>query len=105
MSTERDLKEDEVPVCTGIDAPTYIHSNSPGSTDVGYLTHLVPTSPLRGWGMVCGVPMHSWGPVAAVAHPIGLKAAVFSGMALAQCSYDILKNPSVLLNYTKEIGR
>jgi aminobenzoyl-glutamate utilization protein B len=93
---DRDLKKGEVPVCTGIDAPTHVHTNSPGSTDAGYLTHLVPTSRLQGWGMVCGSPMHSWSVVAAVGHSIGQKAAVFAGMAQAQCGYDILKDPSVI---------
>ncbi len=99
----RDLKEDEVPLCTGIDAPTHIHANSPGSTDVGYITRLVPTSRLQGWGMVLGTPMHSWGAVAAVGHHIGLKAAVFAGMAQAQCGYDILKDPSVINTWLDEL--
>ncbi len=82
-----------------------MHENSPGSTDAGYLTHLVPTSRLQGWGMVAGTPGHSWGAVAAVGSPIGLKAAVYAGMAQAQCGYDILKNPSVTEDWKADLAR
>jgi len=99
----RDLKEGESSLYTAIDAPTHVHVNSPGSTDAGYLTHLVPTSRMHGWGMVAGTAMHSWGAVAAVGSTIGLKAAVYAAMAQAQCGYDILKKPEVLKDWWADL--
>lgn len=102
---DRAPAEGEETLFTGIDAPTHEHTNSPGSTDAGYLTHLVPTSRLQGWGMVAGTPGHSWGAVAAVGSSIGLKAAVYSGMAQAQCGYDILRDPSVIEGWKADLKR
>ena len=102
---ERDPGAEETVLFTGIDAPEYVHENSPGSTDAGYLTHLVPTSRLQGWGMVAGTPGHSWGAVAAVGSPIGLKAMVYAGMAQAQCGYDILQNPGVTEEWKADLAR
>ena len=47
-------------------------------------------------GMIKGVPSHSWGYVAAAGHSIGLKSAVYAGMAQAQCCYEIMKDPSII---------
>ena len=100
---DREPAEGEVTIPTSICKPTGNHVNSPGSTDVGYVTRLTPTSRLHGWGMVMGTPMHSWGAVAAVGHELGLKAAIHAGMAQAQCGYDILKNPSVIEGWRADL--
>lgn len=95
--------EEESLIFTDIDAPSGIHPNSPGSTDAGYITHLVPTSRLHGWGMVAGTPMHSWGAVASVGSPLGIKACLHAGMAQAQCGYDILKNPKIVEEWQEDL--
>ena len=35
-------------------------------------------------------------------HEIGLKAAVYTGMAQAQCAYEIMKNPELLKPWRAE---
>lgn len=92
----RKPNEGETVIHTGIKKPTGEHVNAPVSTDAGYVTRLTPTSRLHGWGWVTGTPGHSWGIVAASGHELGLKAALYAGMAQAQCGYDIAKNPSVI---------
>jgi len=87
----------------GINEPTGLAPYIPGSTDVGYLTHLVPTSRLVGLGIVKDLPMHSWGSVACAGSPIGFKAANYAGMAQAQCIYDILKEPEVINTWWDEL--
>jgi len=86
----------ESPVFTNILAPSGHPVHAPSSTDAGHVSRLVPTSRLYGWGMIKGVPSHSWGYVATAGHSIGLKSAVYAGMAQAQCCYEIMKDPSVI---------
>ena len=97
----KDAPEDVIPV--GLDEPTGITQLVPASTDVGYLTHDVPTCRLFGWGMLKGVPVHHWGITAGVGTVIGQKAAIHGGMAVAQCVYDILKNPQEIMVWKKEL--
>ncbi len=101
----REPAEGEEIIPTHIKAPTHIHTNSPGSTDAGYITHLCPTSRLVGLSMVYGTPMHSWGAVAAVGNMIGLKGAIYGGMAQAQCIYDIAKDPSVIEPWKEDLKK
>ena len=100
----RQPAEGEEVISTSVTAPTHNHTNSPSSTDAGYVTRLAPTSRMVGLGMVNGTPMHSWGAVAAVGHPIGLKAAVYTGKCQAQCAYDILKNPEVIKGWKADLS-
>lgn len=93
--------EDVIP--TGIDAPTGKTLLVPASTDVGYLTHEVPTCRLFGWGMLRGVPVHHWGITAAAGMSIGQKSAVCAGMAVAQCLYDILRAPEEIETWKREL--
>jgi aminobenzoyl-glutamate utilization protein B len=99
----REAKEGEEVIPTGIKKPTGNHVNAPVSTDAGYLTRLTPTSRLHGWGWVYGTPGHSWGVVSACGHELGFKAAVHAGMALAQCGYNIVKDPSVIKIWRKNL--
>ena len=92
----RDPEPGESPAFTDILAPTGTPEYSAGSTDSGHISHCVPTSRLRGWGLVKGSPSHSWGYVAAAGHSIGLKGALYAGMAQAQCGYEIMKDPAVI---------
>lgn len=100
---EREPEENEEIIATELIAPTHEHVNAPGSTDVGYVTRMTPTSRMVGLGMITGTPMHSWGAVAAVGHPIGLKSAVYAGKCQAQCGYDIVKNPDVIKGWRKDL--
>ena len=92
----RELAPGESPVFTDIQPPTGDPPHAPSSTDAGHVSRLTPLSRLYGWGMLKGVPSHSWGYVASAGHSIGLKAAIYAGMAQAQCGYKIMKDPSVI---------
>lgn len=90
---------------TGFTTPTGITGHVMASTDVGYLTHDVPTCRLFGWGMLNGVPVHHWGITAGVGTAIGQKAAVQAGQAVAQCIYDILCAPDQIQVWKDELAR
>ena len=93
------------PIPTDFTEPTGVTSYVPASTDVGYLTHDVPTCRLFGWGMLHGVPVHHWGITAGAGTPIGTKAAVQAGQAVAQCVYEILSNPGEIRIWKDELSR
>lgn len=98
----REPEEGEEVVFTSIVAPAGVPVYAASSTDAGHVSRLTPTSRLYGWGCIKGVPGHSWGEVACVGHEIGLKAAVYTGMAQAQCAYEIMKNPELLKPWRAE---
>ncbi len=100
---EREPAEGEKVIDTELIAPTHEHTNSPGSTDVGYVTRMTPTSRMVGLGMIKDTPMHSWGAVAAVGHSLGFKAAIYAGKCQAQCGYDIVKNPDVIKGWRADL--
>lgn len=99
----KQFEDEQNILLTEIAKPTGLCSPVPGSTDVGYLTHLIPTSRLVGLGIIMELPMHSWGSVVCAGTDIGFKAAVYAGMAQAQCIYDILKNPEVINTWWDEL--
>ncbi|MBQ6545195.1 MAG: amidohydrolase [Lachnospiraceae bacterium] len=101
----REPEPGETYLPTGIVKPTGKHVNAPVSTDAGCVTRLTPTSRLHGWGWVTGIPGHSWATVACSGHTIGLKAAVHAGMAVAQCGFDIAKDPSVIEGWRADLDR
>lgn len=90
---------------TGITKPSGVTTRVPASTDVGYLTHEVPVARLFGWGMLEGFPVHHWGVTAAAGMSIGQKAAVYGGMAVAQCAYDIFHSPQSIAEWKAELDR
>ncbi|MBS6951736.1 MAG: amidohydrolase [Enterocloster asparagiformis] len=96
---------DEVAIPSGFEAPTGIHTHVPNTTDVGWVARKIPTARLQGLAMIGGTSMHSWACVACTGHSIGVKGAVWSGMAQAQGGYDVLKNPSVIEAWWEELRR
>lgn len=74
-----------------------------GSTDVGCVTYKIPTARIYGLGVAKGVPMHHWGVVATTGNSIGFKAAQYAGKALAQCAYDLFKEPEHIAGFRKEL--
>ncbi|MDR1863549.1 MAG: amidohydrolase [Treponema sp.] len=87
---EEDLLPTEIPKLTGV------VSHMTGSSDVGDVSHLVPTCQIMGPGIVKGVPFHHWGVTAAAGTGIGHKAVWYAGKTLAQSGYEVFKNPAVL---------
>ena len=75
-----------------------------GSTDVNDVSQVIPTVQLFGGGTVCGLPGHHWSLTAAAGSPIGQKAAVYAGKIIAQCGYDILKDPGIVAESKEEFA-
>lgn len=48
---------------------------------------------------------HSWGYVSCAGSEIGLKSAVYAGMAQAQAGYEIAKDPSVIKPWREDLDR
>lgn len=81
---------------TSLEKLTGIVTRDAGSTDLNWITHMVPTSWIFGFGMVLGLPGHHWGQTAVAGMSIGQKGALFAGKALAQCGYDCLEDPNIV---------
>ncbi|MEX0717104.1 MAG: amidohydrolase [Planctomycetaceae bacterium] len=83
-------------LATGV---TPVEPNPPadkGSTDVGDVSHRVPTGSL---GTVCRVyksPGHSWQNVAVIGSSIGEKGILFASKSLAATALDLFEQPRVL---------
>jgi aminobenzoyl-glutamate utilization protein B len=75
-----------------------------GSTDVGDVAHIVPTSIIWVTTWPLGVPHHSWQATACAGSSIGLKGMVFAAKALSGCIYDLLQNDSIVEEAKKEFA-
>lgn len=67
-----------------------------GSTDVGDVSWVVPTSGLRAATWVPGTPAHSWQAVAAGGTSIGCKGMMVAARALAATAWDLYTSPALL---------
>jgi aminobenzoyl-glutamate utilization protein B len=86
----------EVPKLTGVVTPLA------GSSDVGDVTHILPTTQFMGSGMVNGLPFHHWTATACTGTSIGHNAELQAGKAIAQSAYDALCKPAVIEEAWKE---
>jgi aminobenzoyl-glutamate utilization protein B len=66
---------------------------TPGSTDVGDVSWLVPTGALGTATMVPGVPLHSWQATACAGSSIGRKGMMVAAKTLALTALDLLTDP------------
>jgi aminobenzoyl-glutamate utilization protein B len=67
-----------------------------GSSDVGDVTHLLPTTQFMGGGMIAGLPFHHWAVTACAGTSIGHTAELYAGKVVAQSAYDAFKHPEAL---------
>jgi aminobenzoyl-glutamate utilization protein B len=67
-----------------------------GSSDVGDVSWLVPTSGLETACFAAGSPGHSWQNVAAIGSPIGHKGMMVAAKVLALTLADLLQDPKLL---------
>lgn len=74
-----------------------------GSTDVGDISWLVPTSGIETACFAAGSPGHSWQNVAAVGSPIGHKGLLVAAKVLALSLADMLQDPEVLKAAKKDL--
>jgi aminobenzoyl-glutamate utilization protein B len=67
-----------------------------GSTDVGDVSHVVPTAQFRAVTAPIGMPSHSWQNVVSVGSTIGRKGMLFAARVLAAAACEVMRQPEVL---------
>ena len=84
-------------------APLYTgDASTPGSTDVGDVSHLTPTAQIHVAAWPNGCPGHSWQIVSCDRTEIGHKAALHAGKVLAAGAIDLFLNPHLLKQAREE---
>jgi aminobenzoyl-glutamate utilization protein B len=73
-----------------------------GSTDVGDLSQIVPTSMLSTACFPTGCPGHSWGNVAAAGMSIGHKGMMHAAKIMAVTAIELFSDPSHLVKVRRE---
>ncbi|MBW2269097.1 MAG: amidohydrolase [Deltaproteobacteria bacterium] len=85
-----------------------IYGVFPGSTDVGDVSHVVPTVGFSTAAWVPGTPPHSWQAVASGGTEIGNKAMINAAKTLAMTAIDLFTQPSLIeaatLEHRKRLG-
>ncbi len=76
-----------------------------GSTDVGDVSWIVPTSGFTTACFVPGTSAHSWQAVAAGGTTIGRKGMVLAARTLAASAWDLFRSPNVLRSAKAELRR
>ena len=76
-----------------------------GSTDVGDVSWVVPTTGFSTACWVPGTPGHSWQVVAAGGTPIGRKGMNLAARVLAATAWDLYKNPKLIQQAQAELKR
>jgi len=80
-------------------------STSKGSTDVGDVSWIVPTTGFSTCCYVPGTPAHSWQAVASSGTTIGRKGANLAARVLAATAWDLMTQPGVLKEAKAELDR
>jgi aminobenzoyl-glutamate utilization protein B len=75
---------------------------SPGSTDVGDVSYVVPTVGFSTATWVPGTPAHSWQAVASGGTEIGSKGMMVAAKALAAMGIELFNNPALIDSAKKE---
>ncbi len=78
---------------------------SKGSTDVGDVSWLVPTSGFRTATWVPGTPAHSWQAVAAGGMSLGRNGMLLAAKVLAATAWDLFRDPQILAAAKSELDR
>ena len=78
---------------------------SKGSTDVGDVSWVVPTTGVRTACWVPGTPAHSWQATAAGGTTIGQKGMMLAAQTLAATAWDLLREPSLIEEAKREHRR
>ncbi len=80
-------------------------TTSKGSTDVGDVSWLVPTTGFATACYVPGTPAHSWQAVASSGTTIGRKGANLAARVLAATAWDLMTQPGLLKEAKAELDR
>lgn len=76
-----------------------------GSTDVGDVSWIVPTTGFSTACWVPGTPSHSWQAVAAGGTTIGKKGMMLAARVLAATAWDLYHEPAILQSARQELDR
>ncbi len=76
-----------------------------GSTDVGDVSWVVPTTGMRAATFVPGTTSHSWQAVAAGGTSIGTKGMIVAAKTMALTAIDLFTNPSIINTAKEELLR
>ncbi|HKX30823.1 MAG TPA: amidohydrolase [Blastocatellia bacterium] len=76
-----------------------------GSTDVGDVSWIVPTSEFRTATYVPGTPAHSWQAVACTGYTVGRKGMVVAAKTLALSGIDLLNDPKLIAAARADFNR
>lgn len=76
-----------------------------GSTDVGDISWVVPTSSLRAATWVPGTSAHSWQAVAAGGMSIGIKGMMVASKTMALSAISLMKDPAKVAEAKKEFDK
>ena len=68
----------------------------PGSTDVGDVSHVVPTAQMIAATSVQGTPAHSWQQTAQAKSPIAHEGLIYAGKVMAYTAATLLENPELI---------
>lgn len=68
----------------------------PGSTDVGDVSHVVPTAQMVATTSVQGTPAHSWQQTAQANSPIAHEGLIYAGKVMAYTAATLLENPELI---------
>jgi aminobenzoyl-glutamate utilization protein B len=77
----------------------------PGSTDVGDVSWVVPTSQIGTTCVVLGTPGHSWQEVTQCAMSIGHKGMIVAAKVLALATMDFLEKPELIEKAKSELKK
>ncbi len=83
-------------LCEAVLPPMMTYYPSPGSTDVGDVSQITPTSSFNTCCSPASVPGHSWQLVAASNSGIGYKGMMYAAKTLALTGLEMLTNPELL---------
>lgn len=74
----------------------------PGSTDVGDVSHIVPTAQIHMACVPIGTPGHSWQFTSCAGAPMGEKGSVHTAKALAMVAYEALTDGGEIIRKANE---
>lgn len=75
-----------------------------GSSDVGDVANMMPTSMVWGVTWPVGVAHHSWQATASTGSSLGLKGMIQCAKAMAAALYDLVENPALVAEAKKEFA-
>jgi aminobenzoyl-glutamate utilization protein B len=73
-----------------------------GSSDVGDVSHVVPTAQCWAVTSPIGTPGHSWQNVVSVGSGIGRKGMLFAARVLAATTCDLMRQPELISRAREE---